>query len=92
MLFEKLPQFPHALPDDELRLLSSLPEWDVTQELSDEEHAPARRLEKRGLIKIQRHKMDTIAIAPTWFAGKLTALTLAALGKVPTREGEDRKP
>lgn len=80
-LFDNLPVFPVALPDDELRLLARLPEWTTTTEVDDEEQPAARRLEKRGLIKIQRHKMDPIAIRPTWFAGKLPASHLRGAGQ-----------
>lgn len=83
-LFESLPEFPVALPEDELRLLAILPDWDTTQEIPDEDHAAARRLEKRGLIKIQREKMDPIAIMPTWFGGKLPAASLQAVCNTKT--------
>lgn len=70
-LFDALPEFPPALPDDELRMLAALPHWPATQELDCGDWPAARRLERRGLIKIERHKTDPIAISPTWFAGKL---------------------
>lgn len=72
-LFSKLPEFPVALPDDELRLLRDLPDEPCRREIEWEEQAACRRLEKRGLIKVSREKMDKIAIRRTWFAGKLPA-------------------
>lgn len=54
MLFEGLPVYPPALPDDELRLLASLPVWSAQQELSVDEWQVARRLERKGLIKISQ--------------------------------------
>ena len=75
-LFPDAPQFPPALPDDELRLLASLPIYDTTREIDWCEEAAARRLEKRGLIKIHRQKDDPIAIRPTMYAGKLPAALL----------------
>lgn len=73
MLFDDLPIFPTALPDDELALLRKLDgcDWPTEQEVDWEDRAAARRLEKRGLIKISRQKMDPIATEPEWFAGKL---------------------
>jgi hypothetical protein len=72
-LFPDLPAFPVALPDDELRLLARLRgcEWPDNQEVDQSDHAAARRLEKRGLIKISRQKMDPVSIWPDWFAGLL---------------------
>lgn len=75
-LFRSLPEFPPALPNDDLRLLAVLPDWDTTQEVPEEQHAAAGRLERRGLIKISREKMDPIAMRPTWFAGRLPASRL----------------
>lgn len=53
MLFERLPQFPPALPDEDLAFLRGLSpgpgEWDL---LDYDEWAVARRLERRGLVKI----------------------------------------
>lgn len=71
MLFDHLPAFPIALPDEELAMLRSLPEWPTTVEVDPERNYLARRLERRGLIKIERYKTDPIALCPTWFAGKL---------------------
>jgi hypothetical protein len=73
MLFDNLPQFPIALPDDELALLAKLDgcDWPTNQEVDWEDRPAARRLEKRGLIKISRQKMDPVAGEPDWFAGKL---------------------
>ncbi len=70
-LFDNLPEFPPALLDDELRLLAMLPDWDTVMDLDEEDWPAARRLERRGLIKIMRVKLDPIAIRPTWSAGKL---------------------
>lgn len=82
MLFDNLPVFPVALPDDELRLLARLcdywPDRAVT-EVFDSEHAACHRLEKRGLVKVQREKIDDLATRPTWFAGKLPASGLKAV-------------
>lgn len=72
-LFDNLPEFPPSLPSDELRLLASLPDFDAVTEVFEEDHAACRRLERRGLVKVQREKMDPIATRPTWFAGKLNA-------------------
>jgi hypothetical protein len=73
MLFEHMPVFPVALPDDELALLARLDgcDWPTNQEVDWEDYPAARRLERRGLIKISRQKSDPIAIDPTWYAGKL---------------------
>jgi hypothetical protein len=75
-LFSDLPSFPPALPDDELQFLAKLPLWDSAMRLDDEEHAIARRLEKRGLIKISRSKDDPCASRSTWWAGKLPTAAL----------------
>ena len=79
MLFDALPQFPVALPDDELRLLATLKgcDWPMNQEVAWNDYPAARRLEKRGLIKISRQKMDPIATDPEWFAGRLPASGIA---------------
>jgi hypothetical protein len=87
MLFDNLPQFPVALPDDELALLAKLNgcDWPSNQEVDLRDHAAARRLEKRGLIKISRQKMDPVAIDPDWFAGKLplAGFNLISVGDRP---------
>lgn len=70
-LFDNLPQFPSALPDEDLALLGSLPLWPTEREVTDDSHAIAARLERKGLIKISRQKMDPAAHRPTWFAGRL---------------------
>lgn len=75
-LFKNLPEFPPALPDDELRLLAWLPEWPTTIDLDESDHAACRRLEKKGLVKVRRLKLDPIAVYPTWGAGKLPAILL----------------
>lgn len=77
-LFADLPEFPVALPDDELRLLARLPVYDTTQEIDWEDEAACRRLEKRGLVKVHRQKDDPIAMRPTMYAGKLLAAALRA--------------
>lgn len=78
MLFDDLPKFPPALPDDELRLLAKLPDYEdeqrVTAVYEDDEKA-CRSLEKRGLIKVHRWKDDTLACRPTLYAGKLSKLS-----------------
>lgn len=81
-LFDALPTFPVALPDDELSLLAKLRgcDWPTNQEVDWDDHAAARRLEKRGLIRIGREKNDPVASYPTWYAGKLQD---AALRQVP---------
>lgn len=82
MLFENLPVFPTGLPDDELRLLATLPEYGVDRwvtEVDEADHAACRRLERRGLVKVQREKTDPIAMRPTWFAGKLPAAGIKAV-------------
>lgn len=73
MLFNALPVFPVSLPADELAVLAKLSgcDWPTNQEIKWQDHAAARRLEKRGLIKISRQKDDPVAIEPTWYAGKL---------------------
>lgn len=71
MLFDHLPEFPPALPDDELRLLQELPDWPTVQEIAPGDFPPARRLESKGLIKISRVKYDPCEIWPHWEGGKL---------------------
>lgn len=68
-LFGSLPDDPAPLPPEEAALLSELPIWPTTREVANE--AVCRCLERRGLVVVERHKMDTIAIRPTWFAGRL---------------------
>lgn len=77
MLFERLPTFPPALPDDELRLLASLPDWDDVAQIAECFVAAARRLERRKLIRVCRWKDDPCAMRPTLYAGKLPAANLA---------------
>lgn len=76
MLFESLPEFPPALPDADLSLMASLPKWPTEREVNEDDHPAARRLERQGLIKISRQKMDPCADRPTWFAGRTPAATL----------------
>lgn len=83
MLFDNLPSFPTALPADELALLATLDgcDWPDYMSIEWNERPAARRLEKRGLIKISRHKTDPIATEPDWYAGKLPASRIrAAMG------------
>lgn len=82
-LFDAPPQFPPALPDDELRLLASLPDYDTVRELAPEEAAAARRLERRGLVKLHRWKDDPIAIRPILYAGRLPTSRVALARIVP---------
>lgn len=89
-LFDQLPEFPAALPDDELALLARLPVWDTRMELVEEEHAAARRLEKRGLIKISRWKSDPIALRPDWYAGKLPTASLREAHGELTEQTKER--
>ena len=73
-LFETLPSFAVPLPQAELQLLVTLPwygEDERVAEINPCDEPLARRLERRGLIKIQRQKMDPVAIRPTWFAGRI---------------------
>lgn len=81
-LFDDLPKFPVALPADELALLATLRgcDWPSYQEIGDEAHAAARRLEARGLIKITRQKDDPVAHYPTWYVGRLPAAGIRQLG------------
>ena len=78
MLFDQLPEFPPSLPDDELRLLAQLPDWGTVTEVDEADYPAARRLAKRGLIKIRREKDDPIALMPTWYAGRLPASRITA--------------
>ncbi|WEK42968.1 MAG: hypothetical protein P0Y64_16745 [Candidatus Sphingomonas colombiensis] len=80
MLFDALPVFPVTLPDDELALLSRMEgsNWPDQIEVEWQDRAAARRLEKSGLIKISRQKMDPVAIEPDWFAGKLPTAGIRA--------------
>jgi hypothetical protein len=75
-LFEELPSFPPALPDDELRLLASLPDYEpgeTVQAIDAGDEAACRRLERRGLVKVKRWKDDPAGIRRTMYAGR-TAL------------------
>lgn len=78
-LFPDAPVFPVALPDDELRVLRYLPDWDAVAQtvtrIDDGDYAAARRLEKRGLIKLSRWKDDPIQVYPELYGGKLPAAT-----------------
>jgi len=83
MLFDALPEYPAALPDDEMALLGKLRgcEWPTNQEVDWQDRPAARRLERRGLIKIGRTKDDPVAIDPTWYAGKLPASSIRTAHK-----------
>lgn len=72
-LFTSLPCFPGAVPTDELRLLASLEgcDWPTYTAIDETDHAAARRLAARGLIKISRQKDDPAAHYPTWYVGRL---------------------
>jgi hypothetical protein len=80
-LFEDLPEFPSALPGDELRLLAHLPEWDTVEAIEPEDEAAARRLERRGLVRLHRWKDDPISIRPTLYGGKLSSAQLREVPK-----------
>lgn len=72
-MFPGAPQFPPKLPDDELRVLRYLPDWDTVTEIHEGDAAAARRLEKRGLVKLRRWKDDPIQYMPTLYGGKMPA-------------------
>ena len=74
-LFPDAPEYSVPLPQDELRLLSSLPDHhphETVQEVEQDDEAACRRLEKRGLVKVHRWKDDPIAVRPTMYAGRLS--------------------
>jgi hypothetical protein len=81
-LFQTLPAFPPSLPDEELALLRSLPLYDsenqTVREIDADEERVARRLERKGLIKVHRWKDDPLAIRPTLYAGRLSIASLRA--------------
>lgn len=89
-LFAELSVFPVSLSDNELKLLAMLEgcDWPTNTEIDRHDWPAAKGLEKRGLIKISRQKMDPVAIEPEWFAGKLPASHLRALLN-PTQEPEN---
>jgi len=70
-LFPDLPEFALPLPQDELRLLASLPEWETVLEIAQEDEAACRRLERRGLVKVHRWKADPVSLRATMYAGKV---------------------
>lgn len=70
-MFGDLPNHAAPLPPEDAALLVSLPEWPTTTEVDQTDHPSCRRLERRGLLKVSREKMDPVAIQPTWFAGRL---------------------
>lgn len=73
-LFGDLAIFDCPLPQEELRLLSSLPFYGdsaCVQEVDPADQPICRRLEKRGLVRIERQKNDPVAMRPTWYAGRL---------------------
>lgn len=59
----------NTLPQDECAMLANLPAYPTVEEVQI--HAVARRLERRGLIKIHRERDDPIAARQTWYAGRL---------------------
>lgn len=75
-LFDGLPEYPPALPDDELELLRDLPDWDTVQEVPQGLEAAARRLAARGLVKTCRWRDDPISTHRTLYAGRLPAAAL----------------
>lgn len=75
-LFPDAPRFSVTLPEDELRVLSYLPDWEAVTRIDDRDEAAARRLEKRGLIKLHRWKDDPIAIRAALYGGKLPAANM----------------
>ena len=70
-LFPILPDDPAPLPHDEAALLATLPLWDTVQQVSHEDEAACRQLEKRGLVKLHRWKDDPVAIRSTMYAGRM---------------------
>lgn len=54
MLFDNLPQFPPALPDEELKFLAGLPDVGTAERLDWTEWRLARSLAYRGLIKVSK--------------------------------------
>ena len=71
MLFENLPKFPPALPDEELIFLGGLPDAGTAERLDVNEWRIARTLERRGLLKISRcdgdlwaEKLPTASLRP----------------------------
>jgi hypothetical protein len=72
-LFGDLPDDPAPLNPDDLAMLRSLPVYPYTHAIECDIAAEARcrRLEKRGLVKVERYKDDPIAIRPTMYAGRL---------------------
>jgi hypothetical protein len=50
--FCDLPRFPPALPDTEIRMLATLPEWPATQEVWDKDRSALMSLFRRGLVKV----------------------------------------
>jgi hypothetical protein len=89
LLFDDLPVFPAALPDDELRLLADLEgcEWPAQQEIDESRHGPARRLEDTGLVRISCQKDDPVATRPTWYAGRPPAASIRNATPSP-RDGD----
>ncbi len=87
-LFDSLPKFPPALPDDDLRLLAKLPDWPTQMELRQEEESVAKRLQKRGLVQIEWARSDPINIWRTGYAGRLSAAGLNLCSPAPPIEGE----
>ena len=90
-LFDSLPKFPPALPDDELRLLAALPDWDTVTEISHEDEAVARREDTHENPRMSRRKTK-IRKGPApfdvlIFDAKLTAIQArAALDSLKKRK------
>lgn len=68
-LFAELPEQLAPLPSDELRLLHALPTLEGRQALDESDWLVARRLERRGLVKISRD-------CGMWWAGKTRTAVL----------------
>ena len=84
-LFADLPVQRAPLDADAIAFLRGLPVWDTVQEISDEQQALCRILERRGAVRVNREKTDPIQTEPSWSAGLTEAgvAELAALGIAP---------
>lgn len=75
-MFKELPEFALPLPQDELRLLASLPIYGASEavaEVDQADEAACQRLKRRGLVKVHRWKDDPIQVRPTMYAGKISS-------------------
>lgn len=82
-LFNDLPSFTVPLGQDELRLLAELPDYDSHQSVravSGKDELVARRLARRGLVKLHQWKDDPISIRATVYAGRLISPVRSAGG------------